>query len=518
MKDIKREIAKWCSSYIEEFDDRLKVEGIPLRRFYQNLLYSSSFPFLSVNEIQELEEKKKKISLKRRVVMKIFSFLMRKYIEINENKKIRIRKGKRKKERGKGKSVLILSYTNHMSNGKIFRVGNIVKKLEKDGKLKPVVMFISPFQRKDYKRLEKCETTIYDYIDKGMIKEAKKLSEELESIWKNISEKKKRELIKTKNINLWYYQKDILNLLFSKTFIYYTILYYKAIERAIEEENVKAIVTTSAFGFFERLAYGVAKRKRIISFFIQHGINLFKFREFYPSEDSSYIIKYCVFGEIYKDFLIKAKINRKDIYVVGGVIFDDIYKYIRKKEREEYITVFTSPMVEDGISDKSTYFSFIRSLIKNLGKFNEKVVFKLHPREKYIRIYRNYVKEFKLKNIEINKKIDRDYMYDLIAKSKVVITFGSSTTLEAMILDKDIIVFYIPNLKIHKKLFKRWYKGVLHIDYKDDFKYIKEIFELVRKKRKMLIKEREEYLKKFCYKVDGKAYERIVNNIYKLLK
>ena len=429
--------------------------------------------------------------------------------------KIFIRRNKAKGSENQHDKILFLTYINHLDfkNNRIFRLNNLVHKIKNDQKIDDFILTATPFQIREYKKVAKCKNTLYEYIDSDIRKKSSILAKRLAKKWKEIPESEKYKSLKIERVSLWPYFKDHLNFLFSETFLYYTILYYNTFKKILIKEKIKCIVGTSSTGIFERIALAAGAEVKVPSVVIQHGVCL-AISEHYLVKDP-YNLNYIVNSEAAMKRLIDLKVSEKNIFVTGPIIFDDIYKYTRikpKKRNRIMITVITSPLVEDKLMPKEEYFDFMDEFINSFKDIDADIIFKLHPREKYLKEYKKIIKSNGCKNIRINKSIDPDYVYNLMKDSGLVLTFGSTMVLEAMILKKPVVIFYIS--KIRKDYIKTYrYDGIIAVDYPWN---IKEIIEKTLKSSKNLREKAKECISEHCYRIDGKAYERAVDIIYKV--
>ncbi|MBT4804663.1 hypothetical protein HON71_00660 [Candidatus Woesearchaeota archaeon] len=460
-------------------------------------------------------DKKKHINKK----LKIRVMVLKKLYYINESLKTLFctKKGKIG-DYHSTKNVLFFIHSNHIDfkNKEIFRINNIINKIKKDNYIKPFILVASQSSEKVYsaiQRLLRCNNTIYDFISLKDKKEAKIKSKELASLWISISEREKIKILRSNEI--FECVSGPLDLYFSKEFLYYLILYYKASKRAIIKSKSKAIIITATNGLFERCLMAAASSLNIPTIILQHGAGgsdiKYKLRDPY---------KFITFSKFYKNKLIKNMIQKKNVIITGPYIFDDLYKYtlskikIRKRQQKN-IAILTVPFVEQGYYSKKEYFGYIKIIIKEIKKSgSHKIFIKLHPREKHIKEYKKLIKKNDFKEVLIGQKTNQGGLYDIINKSDMVINFSSTTAIETMILNKPLITMLMPNFDNPLNKWLHESKATIEISINGDLsKTIKKI--LIKD---TLIKNRKKLVHKLCGKIDGRSSERIVQLIYSLYK
>ncbi len=491
------------------FDDLFNIEGVPLWWFYRRLIVKHVLPrYINTYNYIEKNKKIKKIDqIKYSILSKTLSKL---FLSIEKNK---IGHMKKKKTFSKNKKAMFLSYTPHLSdNGKIFRLEKILKELKKEKSIKELVLFADPLSRRTQKKLKNLDN-IYSYYDKNIEKKARLRSAILHQKWISLDDKIKNKLLKKDNVSLYQYLKYALNFFFSKEFIYLTIIYYEIFKKAIDKENIEVIITTGTSSLFEKCALAAAKNKKIPTVFVNHGIGK---KSLYPDTISK--TKLAVFSNIYKKRLIKLGIKENDIKIVGPVVYDQIFPYIKKKKKKENkIFVATSPFIETGKVSKKIYFERLTNILKEIKKIdNTKINIKLHPREIYYEDYKNEIKKNNLKDIKIFKpNISRDEFYKLVSDSDIFIGYGSNSALEAMIINRPVVT-----IDILEDIYKRtpWLKNskaTLEIGYNGK---IIDIIKKALKNEKSFEIERKKTVKELCGNIDGKASKRVVSLIKELIK
>ncbi len=543
-------------------DAIFQIENNPLSWFYRPIIYSSLLPqpFLTINDIHQ-----KKIINQKKITIALASF--KKYLLLNDKLKEKITKKNKEKENTppientpqqqeqlqnqlqtqpqnkiqneNASKVLFLTFTNHLGeDNNIFRINQIVQKIKKDQKYRPFLLVVDPISRLSIKKIYQKNNTIYSYYDPQIHQKAKDISLSLAQHWQTITPQQKEQALtnyteinnKSGN-NIEYYPqiKYHLNLLYSQEFIYLVAKWYFTYKKIILQEQIRSIVLTSQNNIFEKCLIAAAKSQNIPVFIIQHGIGLGTL----PTIDTPDNVKFAIFGKKYITELTNLGVNKKNINITGPIIFDEIAKYTdpisnytnnsnnnsinnekSNQPLEPYesktILLATSPFIEDRFLTKDQYFERVTSILTQLKTITKKINLKLHPRERNLEEYQKIIQQLQLTSI-ISCDTDRHTHYQLIRNCNLVITFGSTVALEAMIMGK-------PTLTID--LFDKHNPTnglIINSGATTIVKYNQPLAPLIQN---LLIQDPKQqqanaFIKELCYKIDGKASERIVRYIYK---
>lgn len=515
-KEIEKSIFTWSERKVingNSFDDLFQIDGIPLGWFYKKILLPHVVP-KHINVFKLIKEDIG-VDINDKIKFRLMSFVLRKYMLVNEKNKII--HSKQKKEFSNENKVLFLTYTNHLlSDGKIFRIQNIVdevkKEFKKDGKLKELVVFADPISSKRCKKTAGLNN-LYDYYDFEISKKAKKASMGLFKKWNCIEKDVKKELFKANDETIWPYLKYTLDFYFSREFFYMLAVYFLLFEKVIAKENARAIVLTSQNSLFERCAIAAAKKYNLPSVVIQHGAGLGT--QAIEKEDC---VKFAVFSELHKQKLIKAGADEKNIFIVGPVILDEIYPFISPTKKNKKIRIFiaTSPFVQDFRLSKEEYFRRFGIIIEEIQKIkNVEIKIKLHPREKEKEYYEKLIKDKGYKNIELfEKDIAREKFCKLMQWCNILIHMQSTAAIEAMIIGRPVIDMNMFDRQISEYWLKN--KGaMIEAGYKNNLQ--KTIKKALKYENPVKTKQKES-VENYCGKVDGKASYRTFKLIKELVK
>jgi len=176
----------------------------------------------------------------------------------------------------------------------------------------------------------------------------------------------------------------------------------------------------------------------------------------------------------------------------------------------------TSLFVEGKLLEKEEYFGYVRRVLFQISnaKKIEKIIIKLHPREKNKSKYKSIAKSLGLENVEINQDPRKKVLYSIINNSDLIVSFTSTADVESLMLDRNVI-----NVEIAENLRKLDYKkATIKVESDNDLTKIVNQVLGDKKLQEQLKRKRKKYVKTAFYRTDGKAYERIADLIVSLIK
>jgi glycosyltransferase involved in cell wall biosynthesis len=241
-------------------------------------------------------------------------------------------------------------------------------------------------------------------------------------------------------IQLWI--KYLLNIEFPKM-----VLNIYAAERFIQENNPNVVVSDNSSMSIERIFYLIARKHRIMSVELQHGIlnnvSLLGFPDHYVTDYNIFWGKF----DRNKQVALGGDISR--FFLGGSGRFDSYFKYLSSvqptsKKHLRRVGVTCEKLFKfygyTGIHNSleaihAEYYSYIlEAAKKNPGlmfSFKVRSGFGKHP------LLRNIIKEYEIENYEIVEKVKpEEWLYSLSA----LITDFSTMGLEAMIFDVPVII------------------------------------------------------------------------------
>jgi len=296
-------------------------------------------------------------------------------------------------------------------------------------------------------------------------------------------------------------------------------------QKIIDEMKPKIIFLTCEYcGYHRELTY-IAHLNKIPVIALQHGV--------ITETHSSYIytntlIKNilpditCVFGPHDYELLTKKSIYEPNMVAVTGQPRYDLLYYVDKnynknKFLKKYniiknhkIILWTTQCHALNDEENSKNVKAIFKTFQNLD--NLTLIIKQHPGEgkKYTKMIQDALDNYKLHVIIPPKNSDT---YEQLYVSDILITRHSTTAMEAVALNKPVIVL---NLSGEPDVVDYVKEGVALGVYEEN--NLEPAIKKLLNGDSELAKNREEYIKKYLYKIDGKSTERVVQLIEQMLK
>jgi UDP-N-acetylglucosamine 2-epimerase len=208
--------------------------------------------------------------------------------------------------------------------------------------------------------------------------------------------------------------------------------------------------------------------------------------------------------------------DKKKLVVTGIPMYDSAIKQIQKFEKNKKnkkinVLFLTHAMYEHGIWTKNQRNDLVRNVITELTKHKNKfaIKVKIHPSSELISDYESLIHPID-ESIEIIQKGD---ILENIMNSDIIITYsGASSLVYALMGKKPIIVCNFYNLKndifVDRKVVT---------ECKSECEVISKIFEL-NKNKSINEQSINQFIEDYFYKLDGKASERISNEIMKIIR
>lgn len=230
--------------------------------------------------------------------------------------------------------------------------------------------------------------------------------------------------------------------------------------------------------------------------------------------------KIALFGETTKSLLISEGIPPEKLEITGNPKFDSLFQYkdpelklILKKRwdipsEKKVVTILTQYLVESNswTSEQRRFFiSKIANACFNLP--NVQLIIKLHPSKENKDDYHKILEDLPISALLYQS----EPLHEIITLSDVIISVSSTSALEAMALDKPVLII---NMDSSSKFFKDG--GVLFIEETDP---IQPALEKLLNHPYDFIDENK--VKKFVYDqayiIDGNASKRISNLIREMV-
>ena len=265
-----------------------------------------------------------------------------------------------------------------------------------------------------------------------------------------------------------------------------------------------------------RNAIRYCKYTGIPNLIIQHGTpNIYSLHAFLPFEGDCFL----AWGDFTKDFLIAHGMEKDKIIVTGGIPFDrtrtlqpdkeNIANMLQIDPNKKWIVFTTQGVSSANRPSEEEVITGVTEIAKNISNFPDyQMIFQVHP-EQQIEDIKNFISHIEHYNSIVAKYQDTE---ELMAATDGVITFFSTTAIDAMVLHKPLLLI---NLTDDRNFFPFVRMGAAFGAYSKSeigiqLQQMLEHPEIVMPN----ITEVAEYVN---YRCDGKALERVMKVCYNVL-
>lgn len=253
-----------------------------------------------------------------------------------------------------------------------------------------------------------------------------------------------------KKVNTLFDEINPVLLITAETGFNESYFYYQARKRGIPSLFILSVMASNA------LVTGLENIQKYSLLEKMYGqfLKVLKLPSHRISLDKGHISKIAVWSEKHKQSHVERGIPADRIVITGSPAHDSIFQQVRNQsgsdivknyrqldiDKDEQIILYTSqPVTIDGCCTMREQRRFTENIIRACSCFADyKLVIKLHPRES-LSDYR-YLNSHPLKNsFRVVSEKDSD-LHDLIYMARAVITQSSSTGMDAILFDRDMIV------------------------------------------------------------------------------
>ena len=330
--------------------------------------------------------------------------------------------------------------------------------------------------------------------------------------------------------------KDLYNQIKDELELYFLFLFPLAVKYIemgklmIKAEKPDLILLQNEQGWRERHYLVIApKLENVPTLAIQHGVihslhKGYRYAKDEVSPDGSVEAPYCpipdktaVYGPYHYELLTEISAYPENSVVVTGqprydflCHADKIYtkdKFLKKYHVNPNHKIILWTTQCHGISDEENKKNFkaVFETMQNIE--NATLIIKQHPREGeiYTKMIKDCLTNYKIDAVITPKSSDT---YEQLFACDLMITRHSTTAMEAVALNKPVIIL---NLSGEPDPVEYVKEGVALGVYKED--NLKTAIGRLLNDDSELAKNREKYIEKYLYKIDGKATERVVNVI-----
>ncbi|OEU41769.1 hypothetical protein BGV40_13095 [Methanosarcina sp. Ant1] len=316
-----------------------------------------------------------------------------------------------------------------------------------------------------------------------------------------------------KNTDLKYLVKFFDNF-FSFNNLFYLIFYDYSLQKALEKTKPKLILAND-----DVMSLKPKTRNKKIKMALVQSASMIKIYETLKNifitnfRLNEYITDYfLVSGSKYKEIKENSK-DHKNIIVTGQPRYDILYygKKLYDKEkimkaydinRDQKIILWTTDCHSMNNKENIQNFEAIFKAIRVLK--NVKLIIKQHPAEeiKYTKQIKMYSEKYKVEAIIVPKYSDT---IELLFICDLMITKASTTAREAIAIGKPVIIF---NLSGKPDILEYVKEKVAIGVYREE--ELKSAIEIQLKEDKNLNDDREHYISKYLYKIDGVSSDRLI--------
>lgn len=419
------------------------------------------------------------------------------------------KKGSKKESLVSGKCPIVLVTTSTIQTLNMMK--SISEELSRRGERSLVISVDGTCPYTEYFNSDRVAyRSIYDYVTKDHLQKINHLRRYLESSWINFQKNEYFEKIFYYNgINFKQLATDALGYFFLVRYVEVAELAF-LFENLAVQECPSVIVTSDDRHPLARAPISALRKYHVKSVAVQHGI----IADAPIFGGGIYSDKIAVFGDYVKEVLEKRGADPKKIVVTGSILHDTVAKFKNfdissyKKnlglENHEKLIVFTSQPINQELLIKELCNS-----VKNIT--DVRLLLKLHPAED------GFIHKKIAKDAGIDVIIKKDELYEVLCASDVVITQFSTTALDALVMDKPVIIFD-PDRKIsHNLPYAEKNAAIAVSNYKDFVKVLDDVL-YNEHIRRTLAESRKEFIYNQAYLQDGKSTERVVDVILNLAK
>jgi len=406
----------------------------------------------------------------------------------------------------------------------------------------PLIIYIYPFNkilRACRITKEKTSSEAFDYVpfnyywNIAAMKKERCARKHFKGVWKKLSQSS------VMNQMLEEYDFDIRTVIRNKFKFYFLALFPYVIKRTAIANNLLASMKpeltlyNNEYNTFERSLLIASKQQGVPTAVIQHG-------EITPSHQGYMYVqdmidaggkpgsincpipdRTFVWGEHYKKLLVAGGYPAETIEITGSPKYDEMVDIKKNQDKEavlrEYnidnrgrkIILWTTQCL--GLVDEENIRNFeaVKAVANSLDAL---ILIKQHPREatKYDEMIARYLLPHP--NIQVLPK--NAHTLSIINISDIVITKFSTTAIEALAFDKNLIIM---NLSTSEPDKVNYVKDGVALGAYNSQQLIDSVKQFMKNKN-CLRDRREGYVENLLYKMDGNASERIAAAINQLLE
>jgi len=286
------------------------------------------------------------------------------------------------------------------------------------------------------------------------------------------------------------------------------------LSKEFEKQKPEVVVLWEDMVPFERICALLAKKNKTKSLVVQHGLfkPRTKVKDWLAGFAPLTADKIAVWGPIHKRMLMKKQVPENRIVITGSPRFDPLLnrkfddKGFRKKlglkKGEKLVVLATQPYTVE-TTPPAVLAENVLKAVKAIPK--ARMAIKIHPLER--RLDYKKMLEREGNHVTLLEKTD---LHQLLHCADTVIVFSSTVGIEAMLLGKPVIVY--ADKLLEKSVYKEFSKSLIARNMKQVRLLLEKILQNSLDKE-MLKKEIEKFVYDNAFKQDGKASQRIIEEI-----
>ena len=302
---------------------------------------------------------------------------------------------------------------------------------------------------------------------------------------------------------------------------YQSYIFAKSLGNLLDTLVPDIILVSNEKGFFEKQLIIAGKKRNIPTIALQHG-NIFQTHPYYITKDLSAREYFpditCLYGESDREVLLNHSVyTPDDLVVTGSPRYDIIYHADRIYSRDKFCMDYNIPLNHQiilwttqshGMTDEENtrQLDIVFGCCDNIPGIT--LVIKQHQGEKkrHYRIIQSYCRNHSCNTLMLPKDSDT---FEALYVSDLVITYHSTTGREAAAFKKPLVVLDTQDSVGYSK------EGVGVIV--SSIQEAEQVISRLLKDDRELAVNRDEYIKRYFYAIDGKSTERVVQLIEKVL-
>jgi hypothetical protein len=367
-------------------------------------------------------------------------------------------------------------------------------------------------------------TPIETFYSRDIQQVAAREAERIEGVWKRlrcaVSYQKSLSYL---GVSLELFLQQRLNYLFTD-YVKTALLHIKAVDRVLETEVPNAILLEYEEGSYGRAAIVAARKSGIPSIALQHGMHGGAYIPSYYFRRTAWEgggsinacpipTKTAVFGEVTHRYLTEiSSYPAASVAITGTTIYDGALNYRASVDpsavrRELGGGDMSRVVVLSSIfTDAQDRIWFIENTLGAVADLDMQCIVKLHPREDS----RDWL-DISARMGVSSPHIFTDQLWRVILAADAVVSWYSTTILDALLLNKPVVVLRVPGKNNPDSIAA---SGAIKIaDNREQLGALISQLKLDRDQRCRMQEVGQKLLAEHLYKLDGKAQGRIATLI-----